>query len=59
MNICLQGMRRGVDWFDLAQGRWLDGSCENGDEPSGSKTRAELLGLSQEQEGLCSLELVG
>jgi hypothetical protein len=25
MNICLQGMGRGADWFDLAQGRWLAG----------------------------------
>jgi hypothetical protein len=52
-------MGRGVDWFDLAQGRWLAGSFEHGDEPSGSKTRAELLGLSQEQDGLCSLEVDG
>jgi hypothetical protein len=35
INICLQGMGmgRGVDWFDLAQGRWLAGSCEQGDKP--------------------------
>jgi hypothetical protein len=27
----------------LSVGGWLAGSCEHGDEPSSSKTRAELL----------------
>jgi len=37
-NICLQGMRSGVDWFNLAQDRWLAGFCENDDETWRSKT---------------------
>jgi hypothetical protein len=33
----------GVDWIDLAQDRDKEGSCEHGDEASGS---LKLLGIS-------------
>jgi hypothetical protein len=50
----------GVDWINLAQGRgqWR-GSCEHGDEPSGSIKCWEVLEwlhkLAASQEGLSSV----
>jgi hypothetical protein len=36
--------RDGVDWIDLAQDRGpVEGSCERGNEPSGSIKRWEVL----------------
>jgi hypothetical protein len=32
-----------VDWIDLAQEVPVEGSCEHGDEPSGSKKCWEIL----------------
>jgi hypothetical protein len=33
----------GMNWIDLAQDRTMEGSCEHGDEPSGSIKCWELL----------------
>jgi hypothetical protein len=34
---------RGVDWIDLAQDRLVEGSCEQGNEPSGSIKYCQVL----------------
>jgi hypothetical protein len=51
-----------MDWIHLAQDRQVAGSCEHGNEPSGSIKCGEFLDylslLLASQEGLCSMELV-
>jgi hypothetical protein len=46
----------GMDWIELAQDRQVAGTCECGNEPSGSIKCGEFLDRLASQEGLCSME---
>jgi hypothetical protein len=48
-----------ADWMELAQDRNVAGTCEYGEEPSGSKNAGNFLTscrTSLASQGLCSME---